>query len=353
MAKRTRETDVSDGKQEETIEPEVKRVRETEKGKIEYIPLLPEDKRLTVYPIARQDLWDLYKTASQCYWVVEEVDLSNDRSHYVNKLSPGQRHFVDFVLSFFAVSDKIVNINLAKRFKEELPLFEAEMFYDFQIAMENIHAEMYALQLEAIIPDTARRTELLNGIETIPVIAKMGAWMRNCIASEESLPIRLLRMACVEGIFFTSCFCAIYWLKNLGLMPGLGHANEFIARDEGLHTRFALHLFTLVSPSYQPKTEEIVAIVAAAVTLAKEFAGQALPQGLSEMNEKLMGQYIECVADNLLSLIGQASLYNTANPFQFMVQLNIKSRENFFERRSSNYSKTKKAIDNTWGLTEF
>lgn len=317
-----------------------------------YILPLPGDTRLTVTPIARPDLFEYYKTALQCHWIVEEVDLSTDRFHYMTKLTDGQRHFVDFVLSFFAVSDKIVNINLAKRFKEEVPIYEAELFYDFQIAMENIHAEMYSLQLDAIIPDPKRREELLNGIENIPTIAKMGEWMKQCITSTESFPIRLLRMACVEGIFFTSCFCAIYWLKNLGLMPGLGMANEFIARDEGLHTLFALHLFKMVQRKYRPTDKQIKEIVEAAVKIAKEFTVAALPIDLPEMNARLMGNYIECSADNLLTIIDVEPIYKTKNPFAFSVQLNLTNRVNFFERRNSAYSKKRK-VDEPWGFDKF
>lgn len=315
---------------------------------------IPEDKRLTTYPIGRADLWDFYKRAQRSYWIPEEVSLSNDRQQYVERLTPGQRRFVDFVLAFFATSDKIVNINLAGRFKQDVSIIEADYFYEFQLAMENIHAEMYSLQIETIIPDVKERIRLLDGIKNIPVIAKMADWMYDTISSDAPFAVRLLRMACVEGIFFSGCFCAIYWLKNQGLMPGLGHANELIARDEGLHTQFALHLFTLVNEASQPSKGEVQRIFRDAVAIAKDFICDALPDNLSEMNAASMGQYIEYVADNLLALIGHDPLFGVKNPFLFMKQLNMENRTNFFERRPSEYSKPTNVDSSGWSIsTEF
>jgi len=254
-------------------------------------------------------------------------------------LTPGERRFVDHILAFFAASDRIVNINIIDRFRNELPILEVQYFYDFQCSMEDIHAETYALQLQTIVPDERERQRLLDAINTMPIVAKMTKWMFDTVESELPFCQRLLRMACVEGIFFTASFCAIYWLQNRGLMPGLGHANEFIARDEALHTEFAIHLYTLCSERLSPETAH--STVAAAVAIAKQFAAESLPTGLSEMNSELMSQYIECVADNLLALADYAPLYRSKNPFGFMEQLNLANRTNFFERRPSEYSKEK------------
>ena len=313
------------------------------------IKLIPEDSRLTTLPIARPDLWDFYKQATRCYWVADQIPLSQDRQHYEERLTPGQKHFVDLVLAFFATSDKLVNINLAARFKQEVPILEAENFYDFQMTMENIHAETYAQQLNTIIADPVHRQKLLDGINTIPVIGKMAAWMTKCTQSDETFPVRLLRMACVEGIFFISCFCAIYWLKKKDLMPGLGLANEFIARDEGLHTRFALHVFdTLVEASHKPSQAEIQKIVSDAVVIAKEFVNEALKTDLPEMNARLMGQYVECAADQFLGMIHMPALYKSENPFDFMLLQGVGTKTNFFERRESNYSMPSKSDATTW-----
>lgn len=314
----------------------------------QYIERIPEDDRLTTYPIMRSEIWEFVKKAQHSFWTAEEVSLSTDRVHYERKLSKGQKWFVDCVLAFFAASDKIVNMNLAKRFKDDINIPEVEYFYNFQIAMEDIHAEMYSLQLETIIPDKMERQHLLNAITTIPVIGKMTDWMFSCISSSESFPARLLRMACVEGVFFSGCFCAIYWLQNKGLMPGLGQANELIARDEGLHTQFALALYNMVKPEYKLSKKQVYDIFDAAVNIAREFINYALPESLPEMNATLMSKYIECMADNLLALVDLPPLYKSKNPFPFMEQLNLANRTNFFERRVSEYSKPNKSDKDEW-----
>lgn len=303
------------------------------------IALIPEDSRLTTFPIARPALWSYYQDATKCYWTVEEISPSLDIQHYETRLTDGERRFIQHVLAFFAASDGIVNLNLAKRFKEDVSILEANYFYDFQIAMENVHANTYSLLLDAIIPDREDRDRLLNAAQTMPVIKKMSAYMFKCMESDAPFADRLLRMACVEGIFFTGCFCAIYWLQNRGLMPALGHSNELIARDEALHTMFALFMYTMIEHDQQLSVARVHAVMTEAVELAKEFIIDALPEGLSEMNAELMIPYIECQADNLMSLIDVPVLYGSKHDFHFMEQINLTNRTNFFERRVSEYAK--------------
>lgn len=310
------------------------------------IPLIPADSRLTAYPVGRQETWEYYTKARDCYWVPKEIKFSDDRVHYLTRLTPGERRFVDHVLAFFAASDRVVNINIVERFREDIPILEVQYFYDFQLAMEDIHAETYALQLQTIIPDEASRMHLLDAINTIPVVKMMTQWMYDTIESPLPFAARLLRMACVEGIFFTATFCAIYWLQNRGLMPGLAHANELIARDEALHTKFALHLYSLCTEKLPVET--IHEIFDGAVAIAKEFANSSLPTGIYEMNSALMSKYIECTADNLLTLLDVDVLYGTKNPFPFMDQINMDNRVNFFERRPSEYSKEKTQDNDDW-----
>ena len=307
------------------------------------IELVPGDDRLTTFPIQRELLWKLYKQATKSFWVVEEVNLSVDRNDFARKLSPQEKHFVKLILAFFAASDKIVNINLAKRFKEEIKILEVEYFYDFQMMMENIHAEMYSLLLDTLIESEEEKQHLLNAAQTIPIIKKMTEWMYKWINSSDNFAQRLLGMACVEGIFFSGCFCAIFWLCNRGLMPGLGHSNELISRDEGLHTLFAAILFSMIKEQYKLDTKTCFDIVREAVDIAKEFINEALPINLPEMNSLLMSTYIEFVADNLLNLANLDILYGSAQPFQFMEQINLQNKTNFFERYVSNYQKTPKS----------
>lgn len=315
------------------------------------IPLIPEDSRLTAYPIGRQATWNYYVKARNSFWVPSEIKFSDDRVHYLTRLNPGERLFVDHVLAFFAASDRIVNINIVERFREDIPILEVQYFYDFQLAMEDIHAETYALQLDTIVPDQADRRRLLDAINTMPVVGLMTKWMFDTIESDLPFAERLLRMACVEGIFFTATFCAIYWLQNRGLMPGMGHANELISKDEALHTEFAIHLYSLCSEKL-PVTS-VHKIIGDAVDIAKQFAASSLPTGLAEMNAVLMGKYIECVADNLLVMLDVPIKYGSRNPFPFMEQINFDNRTNFFERRPSEYSKQKSADDDWDAKAEY
>lgn len=303
------------------------------------IPLTPQDARLTTFPIARPDLFAWYEDATMCFWSVKEISVSKDVIDYATKLTPGEQHFVKHVLAFFAASDGIVNVNLAKRFKKDIPILEATYFYNYQIMTEDIHAHMYSILLDAIIPDKVERHSLLNAVETMPIIARMSKFMYDAISSEASLAERLLRMACVEGIFFTGCFCAIYWLQARGVMPALGHSNELIARDEGLHTMFALYLYNMISADEKLDAIAVGKIITEAVDLASDFIRESLPTGLSGMNSALMIPYIQSQADNLVSLIDMPAFYEAKHDFHFMEQQNLANRANFFERRASEYNK--------------
>lgn len=305
---------------------------------------VPEDDRLTFHPVGRKDMLEFYKLAKKSYWTVEEVDISKDSEHY-RKLSEEEKHFIQYVLAFFAASDGIVNINLAQRFKDDVKIPEANYFYNFQIMIEDVHANMYSELLMAIIPEHNKRIELLNAIRTLPVIGKMSEYMFNCIKSSAPFAERLLRMACVEGIFFTGCFCAIYWFQQRALMPGLAQSNELIARDEALHTRFALFLYTKLRPEHKLSHSQIYNIFEEAVGVAEEFIRAALPIKLPEMNADLMVEYIKNQADNLLALIDVPVLYKAKHKFRFMDQINYANHTNFFERRITEYSKSSHTDD--------
>lgn len=307
---------------------------------------------MTTLPIARPGIWGWYTDATKCIWNIEEVSLSTDIQHYETRLTSGEKRFVKHVLAFFAASDGIVNVNIVKRFRKDIDILEAKYFYDLQVMMENVHAHMYSVLLETIIPDKLERHSLLNAAETMPIIKKLSDYMHRCIASDAPYAERLLRMACVEGIFFTGCFCAIYWLQGRGLMPALGHSNELIARDEALHTMFAMFLYTMIEPGQQLAVKKIHDILHEAVNLATEFINEALPVGLLEMNAGLMIPYIQSQADNLLALIDMDPLYNAQHEFRFMEQQNLTNRTNFFERRASEYNKRHASNVSDFGILE-
>ena len=305
------------------------------KGVIE--PLLTEDdNRFVMFPIQHNDIWNMYKKQVDCFWRAEEVDLSKDIDDW-KKLTPHEKHFISMILAFFAASDGLVIENLGIRFMSEVQNSEARAFYGFQIAMENIHSQMYSMLIETYISDKTEKNNLFNALITYECIKKKGDWAKKWINDNRStFATRLVAFACVEGIFFSGAFCSIFWLKKRGLMPGLTFSNELISRDEALHTEFAVLLYSKLNKKINKN--RIYEIVTEAVEIEKEFITDALPCRLIGMNSVLMSQYIEFVADRLLVQLGYDKHYNANNPFSFMELISVESKTNFFEKRVSEYA---------------
>ena len=317
-------------------------------------PLLRENpKRFVMFPIEDDEIWQMYKKAVASFWTPEEICLTQDRIDWVQKLSDNDRFFITKILAFFAASDGIVIENLGERFMGEVQLSEAKSFYGFQIAIENIHSETYSLLIDTYITNEKEKEHCFNAIETMPSVKKKADWALKWIQDKNSsFATRLVAFAAVEGIFFSSSFCAIYWLKNRGLMPGLTFSNELISRDEGMHTDFAVLLYNKLQ--YTRLSKDLVyEIIGDAVTIEKEFITVSIPCKLIGMNSELMCQYIEFVADRLLSQLGYSKLYNSENPFDFMEMISLTGKTNFFERRVGEYSLAgvgKKKEDMEFGL---
>jgi len=300
-------------------------------------PLLSEDtKRYVIFPIKRDDVWRMYKKAEANFWTTEELDLSKDLKDF-NGLANDERYFIENILAFFAASDGLVNENLVERFCKDVQLLEAKFFYGFQIAMENIHSETYSLLIDTYVKDITKKHMLFNAIETIPSVQKKADWALKWINDEKStFGTRVIAFAAVEGIFFSGSFCSIFWLKKRGLMPGLCFANELISRDEGLHTEFAVLMYSMLND--KPSKDTILEIIKEAVELEKEFITESLPCKLIGMNMDLMKQYIEYVSDRLLLMLGLEKIYNSSNPFPWMELISVQGKTNFFEKRVGEYS---------------
>ena len=301
-------------------------------------PILQENEsRFVLFPIKHDQIWKMYKQAVASFWTAEEVDLSPDLQDWEHKLNDGERHFIKHVLAFFAASDGIVNENLVLNFMREVQIPEARCFYGFQVAIENIHAEMYSLLIDTYIRDNKEKDFLFNALQTLPCVEKKGRWALNWIDNAPTFAHRLIAFAAVEGIFFSGSFCAIFWLKKRGLMPGLSFSNELISRDEGLHCDFACLLYSMLEYKIDP--EEVKSIIMEAVEFEKEFVTDALPVSLIGMNALMMQQYIEFVADRLLLSLGNDKVYNTVNPFDWMEMISLQGKTNFFEKRVGDYQK--------------
>ena len=307
--------------------------------------LQERENRFVLFPIDYPAIFEKYKQAVASFWTVEEVDLSKDLNDW-ESLSDNERHFIEHVLAFFAGSDGIVTENLAQRFMNDIQIQEAKCFYGFQIAMENIHSEMYSLLIDTYIRDANRKSDLFNAIDRIPCIKKKADWALKYIESDKAtFQERLIAFAAVEGIFFSGSFCAIFWLKKRGLMPGLTFSNELISRDEGLHTEFATVIYSMLTEKLEKS--RLQQIITDAVEIEKEFITESIPCRLIGMNAELMSKYIEFVADRLLVQLGNEKHYNSENPFQFMEMISMEGKTNFFEKRVADYSKANVSASNT------
>lgn len=307
------------------------------KRKIE--PILQDNpNRFVTFPIQYPDIWEKYKESLASFWVVEEVDLSKDMSDW-EKLNDNEQYFIKHILAFFAGSDGIVLENLLSRFAVEVQIPEARSFYANQGMMETIHSEMYSLLIDTYIKDETEKLSLFHAIQTFPAIKQKADWAIKWVSDQTpSFAHRLIGFAAVEGIFFSGSFCAIYWLKEKGLMPGLTFSNEFISRDEGLHTDFACLMYSKLK--YPLPESDVVNIISSAVSIEKEFITSALPCSLLGMNNKLMSEYIEFVADRLLVQLGCKKIFHTPNPFDFMELISVQTKTNFFEKKVAEYRKS-------------
>ncbi len=294
-------------------------------------------KRYTLFPIKYPDVFNYYKKAVAAFWTVEEIDMNKDLDHW-DTLNDNERNFISMILAFFAGSDGIVIENLVERFLNDIDIPEVRSFYTFQAAVESIHSEMYSLIIDTLIKKDDDKNKLFDAINNFECIKKKADWSIKWIQDEKSdFAKRLIAFACVEGIFFSGAFCSIFWLKKRGLMPGLSLSNQFISRDEALHTEFAI----LVYKKFAHKLDEntVKDIITEAVEIEKEFITEALPCNLIGMNSESMKEYIEFVADRLVQQLGFKKIYNTKNPYEFMEAISLEGKTNFFESRVSEYSK--------------
>lgn len=306
-------------------------------GTFEAITRRPSGARIPAKSEGRYaGLWQLYKKHVASFWTAQEIDLAADLRDWA-KLKEEERHFITHVLAFFAASDGIVLENINSAFSVEVQIPEARAFYGFQAAMENVHSETYSQLIQSYIKDPDHRDEVFNAIHTMPAVRLKADWATQWMDCTRPFAERLVAFACVEGILFSGSFCAIFWLKKRGLMPGLSLSNQLISRDEGLHCDFACALYALLDAKLPQATVE--AIVAGAVAVEESFICEALPCDLIGMNSAKMTGYIRFVADRLLVALGHAKLYRIENPFDWMDMISMQGKTNFFEARVAEYQK--------------
>lgn len=303
--------------------------------------------RHVIFPIKYPQLWEAYKNAQDTFWTAEEIDLTRDKQDW-ESLNDNERYFIKNILAFFAGSDGIIMENLATQFLNEIQIAEARAFYSYQIFNEQVHSNTYSLLIDTYIQDEDEKNKLFNAIETIPCIGQKAQWALKWITSDKPLAMRLIAFAIVEGIFFSGSFCAIYWLKQRGLMPGLTFSNELISRDEGMHTNFAVLLYKMIiNDNYDERIdkETVYRMFSEAVLIENEFINDSIKCSLIGMNADLMNQYIKFVADRLLLQMGYSKYYNVINPFDFMELISLRPKSNFFEVRVGEYKRNTQVED--------
>ena len=299
--------------------------------------LAPSTARFTTFPIRYPNLWALYKKAIGSFWTVEEIDLAADLKDW-DRLNDSERHFIKMVLAFFAASDGIVMENIDLNFSKDVQIAEARSFYSYQSFNESIHSETYSLMIDKLVRDPEEKAGLFRAIETSPAVKRKAEWAMRWMSLDSPFAQRLVAFACVEGIFFSGSFCAIFWLKKRGLMPGLSFSNELISRDEGLHQEFAVTLYHNLQTKLDDNT--MLKIVVEALEIESEFITAALPCRLIGMDSDSMSEYIKFVASRLLKQLGctQHSIMAN-NPFDWMESISLEGKTNFFEKRVGDYSK--------------
>lgn len=310
----------------------------------------PSMKRNSVFPIIHEDIWAYYKKHSASFWVAEEVDLSVDLNDWNRKLSEDERSYVKQVLAFFSTSDFIVNENECSK-SEEVTCLEYNFMTADKVARENIHSESYAKMIEAYISDPIEKERLKNAVETIPSVKRKCDWFRKYIKNG-SFAQKEVAGAITEGIFFSGSFCAIFWLKKRGLMPGLSQYNELISRDENLHMKFSAMIYR---DHIQNKLDrhEVIQMIKDAVEIEVEFCTNSLPVSLIGMNSGLMAEYIRYVADYLSQLLIGEKIFNCENPFDFMVYIALDVKSDFFACRVNAYAKQSIVTNGTENCIDF
>lgn len=302
-------------------------------------PILAKDEtkdEFILFPIKRRDIWEMYKKQSASFWQNEEIDYSQDIIDWNTKLTSDERHFLSHVLAFFASSDTIVLENLATKFSNEVAYPELKAAYSAQQFFETIHSEGYGLIIDTLISNADEKKRLFEAIRTIPCVSKKANWAMKWISSDKSFATRLAAFACVEGILFSASFCAIFFMKTRGLLPGLAFLNALISRDEGLHVALA----NLVYTKYVKNKLDVATmheLVSEAVDIEIEFVTHALDVQVIGMNSSLMIEYVKYVADYQLTSMGYPKLYNAKMVFDFMQNISISNKSNFFEARVSEY----------------
>jgi len=298
------------------------------------------------------DIFEEAEKAERAFWTPGHVDYGDDLGHWA-RMSLREHRLIKHVLSFFAASDGIVNMNLFERFASEVQNPYVLMFYGYQTGTETVHQRTYAKLLELYVPDLAEQNRLFDAVRTLPAVRRKAEWALKYARSDERFAVRIAAFAFVEGVMFSASFAFIYWFKSRGVLCGLTQSNEYIARDEGLHAKFAALMYRKYVV-HKMSDAEFVAMARDAVAAEEAFVRDALPEPLLGMNADMMCEYVRFVASQLAKDIGlKVPLFDGApceNPFPFMENIGTETKTNFHERRVTEYAQRRADITDGFAL---
>lgn len=307
------------------------------------IKRIPLDDRITAFPIGRPNLYEFWLTAVKLFWSPSDYDPREDAYDYTHRLSDSERHLIEMVLGFFASADFLINVNIAERFKNEVDLPEASMWYNSQMFMEDIHSTVYSRMLETIVTDPRKRESLFDSVRVIPAVGSIAKFIQGTTDSRESFATRLVRMICAEGVLFFSSFAVIFWFGSRGLLHGLCAVNRLINRDETYHALFGVELYEMLDRESKLSIDRVIEIFEEAVAIGVEFVRDAVPVPLPGLNMSTLEQYVQYQADTILGHMGLSSRWGVANPYPFMQKMSLENKANFFEVQVVDYSHTIRA----------
>jgi ribonucleotide reductase beta subunit family protein with ferritin-like domain len=356
-----------------------------------------EKMRYTIFPIEYPDIYGMYKKLRESHWIPDELkeEIVKDSRGW-KQLDDNSKHFIKTIIAFFAISDTIVNQTLEEELLRRVKVPEVKVFWRAQSENEDIHSESYSMLVEEYIESPAERTTIFKAIENYPAIRKKIDWLHkwighsnpfrhiaenyqktmraialmfqksisdflcyidydvdlqdpqapipkldntlNHMIDHTKIPLAQIIMAnCImEGLFFSGSFASIFWVNHYykGSLPGLALANEWISRDEGLHTDFAIMLYRKYIVNKLPEST-VHQMFREAVDVETNFINTALPIGLRGMNAAMMTQYVQFVADQLLMDLGYSPIFGETNPFDFMDKQSVSVRISDFFMKSN------------------
>lgn len=200
-------------------------------------------KRKKLFPIVHKDLWKWYIAQHENFWSSGEIDLTNDKDDWEQKLNIQERELLTRVFTFLSKVDSTINDNLITNFMNEIHIRECKNFFAIQHAIEIVHEETYEIFINELVPNVKnvniRNDETLEGAMKVKF-----DWVDKWMDNKKPLEYRIFSFAILEGVMLQGTFACINWFKPRNILSGLCFANKKIATDENIHKNEYMVLIT-------------------------------------------------------------------------------------------------------------